>query len=398
MKRPFRVVIVFVVLALIGVAFVPRLNVNFSPTYSTPQIRISYVLPNSSPDIVERLATSPLENAISQIEGVNDIKSVSEYDRGYITMTFDKGEDMEFRKFEINSLIRNIYKKLPESMSYPRIDQSGAETQRKPDAPILIYSINGPYASYKIKKDIEEYVIKPLSAIPEIKSTELSGANDLQITVDFDPQVLIRYGISKTDIQQSLNAFQDRNYPGLIRNPSGQQFYFRTTAELGDIEDLEQAIITQVNGKDIYLKDVAKVFIEEQQPTVYRRINGRNAINLSLFAREGVNKIVLAAQIREQIESIQSSLLSDLEINLEKDDTEFLNEEMDKIYQRTALSVGILLLFIFLINRKVEILGHALFGHCCQLMYYSHLYLRTRCGATYVFYCWPHHFFWTYCR
>jgi len=70
-QRPFRVVIIFLVLAIIGVACIPGLNINFTPTYSTPALHISYSLPNASPDIVERLATSPLENALSQIEGTN---------------------------------------------------------------------------------------------------------------------------------------------------------------------------------------------------------------------------------------------------------------------------------------------------------------------------------------
>lgn len=352
MKRPFRMVIVFVVLAMIGIAFIPKLNVNFTPRYTKPAITISYSLPNSSPDIVERLATSPLENAISQIEGVNKVTSVSRDNSGSIELSFDKGEDMEFRKFEINSLIRNLYKKLPETMSYPRVEQRGGETQNKTESPILLYSINGPYASYKIKKDVDEYILKPLSYINEIKSTELTGANELQITVDFDPLLLMRYGLSKSDIVNSLRLFQDRNYPGMIKNPAGQQFYFRSSSELSSLEDLEQAVISNIEGKELYLKDVAKVYIEEQEPTRYSRINGRNAINLRIYAREGVNKIVLAKQIRDRIEELQATLQSDISIFLEQDETEFLNEEMDKIYKRTSLSIIILLLFIFLINRN----------------------------------------------
>ena len=77
MKRPFRLVIVFVVLAMVGVALIPKLNINFTPRYTKPAITITYGLPKSSPDIVERLATSPLENAISQIEGINKVSHVS---------------------------------------------------------------------------------------------------------------------------------------------------------------------------------------------------------------------------------------------------------------------------------------------------------------------------------
>ena len=115
-KRPFRLIIAFIVLAIIGAALIPSLSVNFTPTYTKPAITISYGLPNSSPDIVERLATSPLENALSQLEGLNGIKSTSRYNGGFITLDFDKNDDIEFRKFEVNTIIRNIYKKLPENL------------------------------------------------------------------------------------------------------------------------------------------------------------------------------------------------------------------------------------------------------------------------------------------
>jgi multidrug efflux pump subunit AcrB len=349
-------VIVFVVLAMVGIALIPKLNVNFTPRYTKPAITITYGLPKSSPDIVERLATSPLENAFSQIEGVNKAYSISQYDRGRIELSFDKGEDMEFRKFEINSLIRNIYKKLPETMTYPRVEQRGGDIQNEAESPVLLYSINGPYASYKIKKDVEEYIQKPLSALKEIKKIEIYGAADLQISVNFDPQMLLRYGLNKGDISNALGLFQDVNYPGLIVTPAGQQYYFRTSSELDNLLELESAVIGNIEGKDIFLKDVAKVIIEEQEPTSYQRINGRNSINLNIYAREGVNKIVMAQEVRNQIEALKATLPSDLDIFLERDDTEFLNKEMTKVYRRTALSVIILMVFIFMINRKVKYL------------------------------------------
>jgi multidrug efflux pump subunit AcrB len=356
MKRPFRVVIVFVVLAMVGIALIPKLNVNFTPRYTKPAITITYSLPKSSPDIVERLATSPLENAMSQIEGVNKSYSISQYDRGRIELSFDKGEDMEFRKFEVNSLIRNIYKKLPETMSYPRVEQRGGDTQNKAESPVLLYSINGPYASYKIKKDVEEYIQKPLSGLKAIKKIEIYGAVDLQITVNFDQQMLLRYGLNKGDISSALSLFQDINYPGLIETPAGQQYYFKTSSELDNLQELEAAVIGNVAGKDIFLKDVANVIIEEQEPTNYQRINGRNSINLNIYAREGVNKIVMAQEVQDEIEALQANLPSDLDIFLERDDTEFLNKEMTKVYRRTGLSVLILMVFIFMINRRVKYL------------------------------------------
>ena len=336
-------------------ALVPRLNVNFTPTYVKPAITISYNLPNSSPDIVERLATSALENALSEIEGVNKVYSISRYNKGTITMDFDKGQDMAFRKFEVSSIVRNIYKKLPKNMSYPRIELRGGETQNVEESPILVYSVNGPYAPFKIAKDIDELIKKPLSQLSEIKEVVVRGANPLQITVEFDPAVILRYGLSKNEIVSAISMSSQTEYPGMITTGSGQRFFLKTNAVIPDVAILEQSRVAVVAGKSIFLKDLAKVFIEEQRPISYQRINGLNAVYVNVYTRENVNKIVVAEKVRQLIKN-QSALSADLDIRLERDETEFLQEEMDKIYQRTGLSVLILVVFIFLINRNVRYL------------------------------------------
>lgn len=348
--------IIFVVVAIIGIAVIPGLRVNLNPSSQAPKLRISYSLPNSSPDIVERLATSPLENALSQIEGVNRTYSISKYNTGVITLDFDKDEDIEFRKFEINSIIRNIYKKLPENMSYPRVDQTGGESSQPQSTAILFYSVNGPYAPYKLQQDVDEYIGKGLSQIKDVKEVSVRGATPLQITVDFDVATLVRYDLSKGQIRAALGSFNEAVFAGMARTSSNQQFFLKTAAQLPDLSGLGSTEITKVEGKSIFLKDVAKIYVEEQQPNTYKRINGKNAVYVTIDAREGVNKIVLAEQVRTEIERLSKSLPVGVELRLERDDTEYLRGEMDKIYTRTLLSVFILIVFILLINRNVRYL------------------------------------------
>lgn len=354
--RPFRVMVIFIVLAIVGIAVVPGLRVNFTPNYIKPTLTITYSLPNSSPDIVERLATSPLENALSQVEGVNRTYSISRYNQGVITLDFDKDDDMEFRKFEVNSIIRNIYKKLPENLSYPNVEQRGGDTQNETESPILFYSVNGPYAPYKLQQDVDEYISKSLSQIGDIKRIEVRGANPLQITVVFDVATLVRYNLSRTQIRSALTSFNNAIYAGMARTSSNQQFFLQTAAQIPDLDALGSTEVALLEGKSILLKDLARIYVEEQRPTSYRRINAKNAVYVNIYAREGVNKIVLAEETKSRIQSLSQLLPQGVELRLERDDTEFLNKEMGKIYQRTLLSVLILVVFILAINRNVRYL------------------------------------------
>ena len=82
---------------------------DLNPREREPVLTVSFGVPRSSPDLVEKLATSPLEGALSQLADLKKINSVSNYDRGSITLSFDKETDMEFKKFEVSSIIRQVY-------------------------------------------------------------------------------------------------------------------------------------------------------------------------------------------------------------------------------------------------------------------------------------------------
>lgn len=303
--------------------------------------------------MVERLATSPLENALSQVEGVDRIYSVSRYNAGVIRLHFDKGEDLAFRKFETATIIRNLYKKLPEGMSYPRITQSGGEDEDEASfSPILTYSINGPYAPYKLAQDAIEYIQKPLRQINEVEDVQVNGGVPLQISIHFDPAKLLRYQLTKADLSAALTSQTESVYMGRATTASGEQYFAKVNAASPDVSTLENTLVKVIQGKEIYLKDLASVFVEEQQPMAYQRINGENAVYLSVYARKGVNKVILAEEVNGFLAELGSSLPEGLVLRLERDETIFLKDELQKIYIRTGLSVAILICFIFLINRN----------------------------------------------
>ena len=148
---PFRILVAFVVLSILGFAVVPLLSVDLNPREREPILTVSFSIPQSSPEIVEKLATSALEGAFSQVTELKKITSVSNYDRGSITLNFDKKADMELKKFEVLALIRQLYPQLDQRVNYPIVTQS-AESRSDFKTPILTYSINGPFASFEIKK------------------------------------------------------------------------------------------------------------------------------------------------------------------------------------------------------------------------------------------------------
>jgi multidrug efflux pump subunit AcrB len=380
---PFRVLIGFVVLSILGFATIPLLSVDLNPREREPVLTITFFIPQSSPEIIEKLATSPLEGAFSQLTELKKISSISNYDRGSITLRFDKKSDMELKKFEVSALIRQIYPQLDQRVSYPIVTQS-AEARNDFKTPVLTYSVNGPFASFEIKK-IAEDVIKPaLTRYADVEEVTVRGANDLQVFVTFDIQKMQAFRISKTELNQKIIGSFGRTFPGSVPNEKGETLFVQVDQSLQDLKQLENLIIRQVDGLDVRLRDVAKLTLEEGEPTMFYRINGNNSVTVSVFNREGVNKVLLAKNIKGSIENAKGSLPAGFEVRLENDDTEFLEKELTKIYKRSGLSILILILFIFLINRNLKYLSILFAGIvvnlslCAMVLYFLkvdiHLY------------------------
>ena len=125
---------------------------------------------------------------------------------------------------------------------------------------------------------------------------------------------------------------------------------------LHSLEALENLLIGRINGKDIFLKDLATLTMEEAAPQRYYRINGNNSVNLTINSREGVNKVLLAQNIKEKVNASKALLPEGIDVRLEFDNTSFLEKELQKIYKRSGLSILILIVFIFLINRNLRYL------------------------------------------
>ena len=358
---PFRIIISFIVLAIIGFALVPRLSVDLNPREREPVLTVSFGVPRSSPDLVEKLATSPLEGALSQLADLKKINSLSNYDRGSITLRFDKETDMEFKKFEVSSIIRQVYPALDQKVSYPLVTQT-AERMSDLKTPILTYSVNGPFASFEIKKIAEDVIKSSLNRFAEIEEITIRGANDLQLFVTYDIKKLQAFKLSKSDIESVIAGSFGRSFPGSVVNNRGETLFIQVDRSLQDISQLENLLVTTKEGKEIYLKDLASLTLEEAEPNSFYRINGNNSVTLSIINRDGVNKVLLAKNIKEAIDGTKSLLPEGFEVRLENDDTEFLEKELNKIYKRSGLSILILIVFIFLINRNLKYLSILFLG------------------------------------
>lgn len=173
--------------------------------------------------------------------------------------------------------------------------------------------------------------------------------------LEYDSEQLRILGVSTDDIRQAVRLHYQKEFLGtydMEQGTAGRQWIRLALVPENEIRefDAEQIKVRMKDGKIIGLNELVKVSRMEEQPQSYYRINGLNSIYLSIVAEETANQLALSEKVKASMDDIRLLLPAGYEIHASYDATEFIQEELGKIYLRTGMTVAILLLFVLLIT------------------------------------------------
>ena len=355
---PFTLIVTFVCLALVGLALVPMLPVELNPSRTLPGFTVRFSMPGTSSRVVEMEATSKLESMLARIKGVKAMYSTSGNGYGSITVDLDKHADVDAVRFEASTIIRQTWSQLPSGVSYPYIDMKVPDENAS--RPFLSFTLNAPSTPILIQQYAEEHIKPRLAQLQGIYKIDLSGATPMEWRLEYDSEQLRTLGVSISDIRQAIQLHYNKEFLGThnMDTPEGKQWIRLVLVPDGVSGQFDPSDITVTasDGKIIHLDELVKVAHVEEDPQSYYRINGLNSIYMSITAVETANQLQLSNEVMAEMEDIRLTLPPGYEVHTSYDATEYIREELNKIYFRTGLTVLILLVFVWIITLNLKYL------------------------------------------
>lgn len=348
MKRipAFTVLLLMAVAAVLGLASVPMLNVQYSPSSPDNSIRVSYSWANASERVMEAEVTSKIEGILSGISNVSSVSSVSDKGSGSVTLNFRKKTDMASARFEVASCIRNIYGSLPEGVSYPSISLN-ARGERGRTA--LSYIIKSPLPSMEIEKFVLSGMISPLSSVDGVEKVSFWGATPYELEITFDSRMAETGGITADQVSSAFSSWFSSELLGMVVT-GGEAVSLRLgSRRSGDIGDIP---VANSNGRVVHLRDIATWKYKESLPSSYFRINGLNTVTLSVDVSPFTNFLKTTENVKLCMAELQRTFPDYITATLSYDSSEYISSELDKLYFRTALCLLILLAFVYIVSRS----------------------------------------------
>lgn len=348
----FSVILTACILLVIGIALAPLIDVGSKPRPRQGRdLWISYGWGGASAKVIEQSVTAPIEGLMVSVRGVEKVESESRFGSGWVKVTLKPDVNVSAVRFEIASLLRQIRDRLPDKVSPPTLSGGDIANSRQRDETVhlLSYTVNSSLTSMQLQEYVQKHVAPELQRNEDVRWVSVSGGVGRYLEVVYDPILLQACGLGSYDIENGLKAFFGRNeIVGDVLHDSARVTLRLATDDFR--KPLEQMPLKSRDGHITYMGDLARYEYKNYEPSSYYRINGRETVSLNIYVDANAILTGLAKELRSSIDAMQPSLQHGVTLELQRDASEELQGELDRLIGRSLMSLGILLLFVFLVR------------------------------------------------
>jgi len=339
---------------LIGVMAVFELPREEEPQIVVPMIDVFVRMPGASAKEVENRVTSPMEQLLWEIPGVEYVYSTSQAGMSMVIVRFYVGQDEEKSIVRLNQKLYEHFDIIPPGCSPPLI-----RPRTIYDVPICALTFHskkyGPYELRRIAAQTEEAIKR----IPEISEITLIGGQRRQLRVQLDPARLDAYHLDPLHLMQMLKGANQQMQSGTL-DRLNTEVVIETGNFFTNREDVERLVVGAFQGRSVALKDVAHIEDGPEEPTnyVYYLASGKPqeaAVTLAIAKRKGANAITIVSEIEKKIALLKGTVIpSDVTVTVTRDYGETSEDKSDELLFHMALAVfGVSLLIWFMLGLRV---------------------------------------------
>ncbi len=347
-----------IVLALVaGIIMYRNLPVELFPEVEFPLVTVTAFYPSANPDAVVREVTAPIEGAVSGVDGLENIQSISSENRSIVIATFKFGTDMEEAE---NAIASNL-----NSVTFPVAVDTPMVSRINPDSfPVLQLSIIGERDIEGLQQILESSILPTMNSVEGVFSVDVYGGVESRVLVTVDPEKLRRSGISLFQVSQALSDNSITLPAGTITG-QGRTFPIKATNSYRSLDDLRDLVVGIPLGAagpagagpaappaPVRLGDVAEVALGTATATSISRTNGRPSLGLGVVKDPDANTIDVTTAVLEALDGV--ALPGDVEIVTVSNDGPAIQGQINTL-QREGLFgfiFAIAVVFLFMVTLR----------------------------------------------
>lgn len=299
-KRPTLVVVVFTVLGLLGITYFTKLNYELIPKLSMNVISITATYPGASANEVESAVTKVLEDALASLEHVKSMESTSQEGVSSISIELESDADATQVVDEAQRKVNEVLSTLPDGAGTPSISKFSTD-----DTPVIKLSVSGNISGSKLYDLTDDQIKSQLSKLKGVGRVSLVGGTQREIKIAVDKSKLEAYKLSISNLYSAIQQANIEMPTGKIQGNT-RQYTVRLVGKVKSIDDLRNITVARTSGGDIVkLSDVAEVVDGVAEQDNINRMNGKEAIGLTVMKQTDANTVDVCQKINGQLKVLE---------------------------------------------------------------------------------------------
>ncbi|MGD9978118.1 MAG: efflux RND transporter permease subunit [Bacteroidales bacterium] len=326
-KRTTIPVVVFTILALAGIFSYTLLNQELIPTMDVPVNVVMTTYPGAAPSEVESSVSKKIEEAVSELEGIDKINTYSFESVSVVMVQYEDYIDADVALNDCERKVNRIREDLPENVKDPQFLKFDVNM-----FPIMSIAVNSNIPEKEFFDLMDKDIKTRLSQIKGIAKVEIIGGNEREIEVKANAQKLEQYGISLLQVKQMIEAANVDFPTGKVKDED-TKFIVRLSGKFQNLDQIRNVTIGEAkDGSSIKVRDVATVVDGTKKTTKLARINGQPAIGLSIQKQTDGNAVAISKEVKKEIALLEEMYKDEnLKFTIASDISEFTKQAIDGV-------------------------------------------------------------------
>lgn len=345
-EHPYTIIAFYLGVALLAVLVIffqmPR---RMMPYVESPIVGVVSMMPGLSAEEMEIYFSKPIEERMVDLKNVHFVRSTSQEGFSIVSVEFWYGTDMKKALFDVQSLMNVVQADLP--MAGANLKPSWVLAIDPLNIPVLSLAVTGEgYTDVQLRTLIENEVANRLKTVKDVYSVVPFGGKKLQMQVIVDRDRLAAYKMSLLDLKEMLDM-QNQSRPAGTLTHGDREFLVRSDLRARTPEEVANYPIGSMEGRTVYLRDVAEVVNGPREQRSLYRLNGKAAVELSIVQQPDASSVTVIEGVKAKLKEIQEDYPR-LQFDVAYDNATFVGFLMDNMVEELVVAVlltGLVVLF-----------------------------------------------------
>jgi HAE1 family hydrophobic/amphiphilic exporter-1 len=368
-RRRVTIAMFTLAVVLFGVVSLFRLKINLLPELTYPTLTVRTAYPGAAPSEIENLISKPIEETLGIVKNVNRVSSISRSGQSDVVLEFAWGTNMDYAGLDVREKLDAL--ELPLEVGRPsvlRFDPSldpimrlGLVREEKavrkgaPAEPGLEPALYTPLTGLDgddlkvLRRFAEDEIKKELEVATGVAAVKVSGGLEDEIQVLIDQARMAQIGLPIEDLAGQLRA-ENVNLSGGRLEEGTRQYLVRTINEFRSVGEIGDVIVSNRDGKPIYLKDIAVVRHGHKEREAITRLGGVEAVEIAIYKEGDANTVTVAREVAKRLDHVRAILPAGVKLVGVYDQSTFIRQSVSEVVQAAVIGgiLAVVILYFFL--------------------------------------------------